>query len=158
MTEFKGFTHYIIINDKNEIVGYWSSGIVPNQIPAETDILIREGGGTQFRLFDDGPENPSIWEISPYGNVYKYRWDGGIIMKTHEEVAAEAEALRVAALPGEVRSNRNRLLDEADKMLFEWRPMADEKREEWRVYMQELRDLTKQPGFPGTVVWPGKPE
>jgi hypothetical protein len=156
-----GCKHYIIVNDKSEIVRCWSSGTVPNRTPGKDDILIRENGGTQFRLFEDGEENPTIWEIRFYSSIYLYRWDSDnrlIVAKTPDEIAAEIEALRLAKLPGEIRSRRNSLLDEADKMLFDWRPMADEKREEWRVYMQELRDLTEQPGFPEAVEWPVEPE
>ena len=30
--------------------------------------------------------------------------------------------------------------------------------DEWRVYRQALRDVSKQPGYPHAVSWPTKPE
>jgi hypothetical protein len=155
---FPGFKHYAAVNDKGEITDKWSSGPNPGRIPAASDVLLRENGGWLPYLIDPATDGP-LSERVLGGDVYRYRISNGLIAaKAPDEIAAEAEALRVAALPGEIREKRNRLLDEADKMLFEWRPMADEKREEWRAYMQELRDLTKQPGFPVSVEWPAEPE
>lgn len=37
-------------------------------------------------------------------------------------------------------------------------PLTVEKKQEWSVYRQELRDITSQPGFPWNVAWPTKPE
>jgi hypothetical protein len=155
---FPGFRHYATVNSKGEITDKWSSGPDRDRSPAATDVLLREDGGWLPYLTDpaaDGPLSEHVFD----GDVYRYRIsDGLIVAKTPEEIAAEIEALRIAALPREIRAKRNRLLDAADKMRFEWRPMADAKREEWIEYMQELRDLTKQPGFPESVVWPEKPE
>jgi hypothetical protein len=36
-------------------------------------------------------------------------------------------------------------------------PIAPEKREEWAVYRQALRDIPEQPGFPWEVEWPVPP-
>jgi hypothetical protein len=58
--------------------------------------------------------------------------------------------------PLAVRVERDRLLVECD-----WTQLPDvplETRDAWAAYRQALRDLTDQPGFPGTVVWPVPPK
>lgn len=57
----------------------------------------------------------------------------------------------------EVRSQRNSLLCDCDWMFtFYDRPIAN--KEAWLAYRQELRDITKQAGFPDNVVWPTRPD
>jgi hypothetical protein len=153
-----GIKHYARINDKAEITELWSDCIAPQRAKDEYDRLLRSDIFVGPYLFTPDTCEP-LFEFTPGGTVYKYKiLDGAVVEKPLAEIAAEAEALRLAALPGNIRAERNRLLDEADKMLFEWRPMAEEKRREWREYMQELRDLTKQAGFPEAVEWPVEPE
>lgn len=40
----------------------------------------------------------------------------------------------------------------------DWTQLPDVDKPEWREYRQQLRDLTKQDGFPDRVVWPKPPE
>ena len=54
----------------------------------------------------------------------------------------------------EVRTKRDRLLNETD-----WTQMADtalseDKKEAYRIYRQALRDVPEQPGFPYDIIWP----
>ena len=53
----------------------------------------------------------------------------------------------------EARSKRNQLLEDSD-----WTQIPDAPVDQaaWKLYRQELRDITDQPGFPTTVVWPVK--
>jgi hypothetical protein len=55
----------------------------------------------------------------------------------------------------EVRSERNLLLIQSD-----WTQVADAPVDQaaWATYRQELRDITKQEGFPDNVIWPVRPE
>lgn len=68
--------------------------------------------------------------------------------------AMEAEwPLRVASA---VRLDRNRLLAETD-----WSQAADTPqaiKDKYVSYRQALRDIPQQPGFPGNITWPTKPE
>lgn len=52
------------------------------------------------------------------------------------------------------RQQRNKLLSECD-----WTQLADSTadKQAWATYRQELRDLTKQSGFPWTITWPTAP-
>ena len=54
----------------------------------------------------------------------------------------------------EVRAKRNQKLAATD-----WMGMSDVTMStEWATYRQSLRDITSQPGFPGTITWPDEPE
>ena len=56
-----------------------------------------------------------------------------------------------------VRTKRDMLLVECDWMFtFTDRPIQN--REAWAAYRQELRDITKQTGFPDDVIWPTRPD
>ena len=56
-----------------------------------------------------------------------------------------------------VRQKRAKLLLESDFTQMPDYPISEQKREEWRVYRQCLRDLTSQPGYPEGLIWPTKP-
>lgn len=53
-----------------------------------------------------------------------------------------------------IREKRNELLVQTD-----WTQVLDSPvdRQDWAIYRQSLRDITSQPGFPTTVIWPEKP-
>ena len=68
----------------------------------------------------------------------------------------DARAAKDAEQARSVRADRNKKLQETD--WSQGKDIPDSISEPWAVYRQELRDLTKQPGFPWEVVWPTKPE
>lgn len=93
-------------------------------------------------------------------------------------IAKTEDYERVAA---EVRKRRNELLDESDKeMAFDrigfdipenitmtniitvlkslFKTLADLRDGKWAKYRQELRDISKQEGFPFNVTFPDKPD
>lgn len=55
----------------------------------------------------------------------------------------------------EARRKRDGLLIQSD-----WTQMPDAPVDKaaWAIYRQELRDITKQSGFPLEVIWPNKPQ
>jgi len=60
-----------------------------------------------------------------------------------------------AYLATQARAKRDRLLTSCD-----WTQTADQANEtktKYQAYRQTLRDLTNQPGFPFTIVWPTIP-
>ena len=83
---------------------------------------------------------------------------GPIFTDNEEATAAEQEAAYKAQKDAEqaknVREQRNKLLSESD-----WTQLADAPVDAviWSNYRQELRDVTKQDGFPFSVVWPESP-
>ena len=53
----------------------------------------------------------------------------------------------------EVRAERNAKITACD-----WRVLPDVSNSDvWKTYRQALRDVPKQAGFPGSVVWPVEP-
>jgi hypothetical protein len=55
-------------------------------------------------------------------------------------------------------TQRNRLLAESDWTQLADVPLSAEKKTEWAVYRQALRDVPQQTGFPQTIQWPASPE
>lgn len=70
---------------------------------------------------------------------------------TKQEVDAKTKQDKADA----VRAERNRLLAECDWTQLEDAPFD---KQAWAKYRKALRDITKQAGFPGSVVWPVPPE
>lgn len=80
---------------------------------------------------------------------------GGMWVQTWIVTPASPEevAQRTNDLANSVRAERDYLLSQTD-----WMALTDTTlTPAWATYRQELRDVTKQPGFPKTVVWPTKP-
>lgn len=57
----------------------------------------------------------------------------------------------------EIRNVRNGLLAESDWTQAADSPLSNEKKSEWVVYRQELRDLLNNLSDPFNVIWPTKP-
>jgi hypothetical protein len=74
--------------------------------------------------------------------------------KTASENEAAYKAQKDAEQAKSVREERNKKLSECD-----WTQVADALVDKavWATYRQELRDLTKQTGFPWEVTWPTQP-
>tara|TARA_S200002703_G_scaffold156202_1_gene161380 strand:+ start:254 stop:535 length:282 start_codon:yes stop_codon:yes gene_type:complete len=85
------------------------------------------------------------------------------IIKNGIEHNATAE--EIAWMEGVAANASSRLADsirlERDIKLAatDWRASSDlTLSTEWATYRQSLRDITEQPGFPGTITWPTEPE
>lgn len=97
-----------------------------------------------------------------------------------DTLIAKAKELEIAELSQKIREERNKLLQESDKeMAFDRlglelpteinmtniistlkkfaSALSSVMTGEWAKYRQELRDITKQEGFPYNVVYPTKP-
>ena len=88
------------------------------------------------------------------GPVFKdYTKEDGTVI-TAAEAEAEYKASKDAEQAKNVRQTRNDRLKECD-----WTQLADSTadKQAWATYRQELRDLTKQSGFPWTITWPTAP-
>ena len=70
--------------------------------------------------------------------------------KTADELEADKQSLAAR-----VRAERNRLLSDCD-----WTQLADAPVDSviYAKYRQDLRDITKQDGFPVSVIWPESPK
>ena len=144
--------HYIRIREDGCIIDGFSDAF---REPTEDAILLNEQGGYQFRLYPGGEENPSLFDWD--GMIPLYKWDGEVIPRTEEEIEAERAELSLPTAE-EVRSQRDKLLAETDWTQVLDAPISAESREAFRVYRQDLRDITEQEGFPANVIWPDMPE
>lgn len=73
----------------------------------------------------------------------------------------ELNALAVKAQVDVLRQHRKKLLDDSDWTQQPDSTLSDEKKEEWRVYRQKLRDLTNNITTVDEAVnfiWPNSPE
>jgi hypothetical protein len=84
-------------------------------------------------------------------NAERQRWETTWVVrdKTADELQAEFD--RKA---DDVRAQRNSKLAASD-----WTQLADSAADKaaWAKYRQALRDISKQAGFPSTIVWPEMP-
>jgi hypothetical protein len=160
---FDGIGHYVRTDAEGRILSGYASWKGPIN---EGDTLLHTSIFTLFRLFPDQKDSPPLMKDVYFGDpvsvivqVYTHKLTSdGPVERSAEEIEADAEALRLAALPGRIREERLSRLRAADENMYEWVPMDPEKRQEWRDYMQALRDITKQPGFPTDITWPTRPE
>lgn len=88
--------HYIVVDAKNRITDGWSDGLQPDRDIAGA-ICINEQGGYQFRLFQNGVENPCLCELKHMIPLYKYE-NGEVIRRTKEEIEADIAAIPVPVL------------------------------------------------------------
>lgn len=58
----------------------------------------------------------------------------------------------------EIKKKRFDLLLSSDWTQLPNNPLTPEKQAEWATYRQALRDITAQPGYPQSVVWPVLPQ
>lgn len=75
-------------------------------------------------------------------------------IKTAEQVEQE----RLDGLADQIRNQRNTLIAETDYLIMPDYPMSKDKKDAVRAYRKELRDISKQKGFPENVDFPEKPE
>lgn len=82
--------HYITIRSDGVITDAWSDGSRHDKDTANA-VCINKKGGYQFRLYPDGEENPSIFDID---GIPLYKWDGEkVISRTEEEINEERTAI-----------------------------------------------------------------
>ncbi len=96
-----GNRHYIRADAEGRVLEGWSDGPIRDR-DTEGAVLLRSGGGYQFRLTPEGPENPALLDES---GVPLYRWDGErVLARTAAEIAADR-----ALLPAKHKSAEERL-------------------------------------------------
>jgi hypothetical protein len=96
---------------------------------------------------DDMVPNGSYFVIEE-NEVKEYQ---AVRPKTDEERQDE-----INSLWSNIRSQRNFLLEKSDWTQLPDSPLSEEKKEEWRLYRQGLRDITNQPD-PRAIIWPTEP-
>lgn len=100
------------------------------------------------------PEHNPDTHFVEYGPVPVKEGNSWFLMPAVRELSADQLAERAASAAASVRQTRAGLLTETD-----WTGLSDVTMSPaMATYRQALRDITSQPGFPHSVVWPLKPE
>lgn len=108
-----------------------------------------------IKMVEDGAEEIPIDIFNGYpnyANTQNTRKSGGVWV-----FDLNVEAQVTEQLAANVRLERDLLLTSCDWTQNADAPLTDSQMEEWRVYRQALRDITRQVGFPQNVTWPAQP-
>lgn len=104
--------HYIFVDAAGRVTDGWSDGTFPERDTASA-MLLREDGGYQFRLLEEGEENPALYAMD---GVALYKWENNAVsLRTEAELAADRAAIP-APWPTE-DEDRDALLVELDYRL-----------------------------------------
>jgi hypothetical protein len=116
--------------------------------------IIDENGNYVVQIFDVAPI-----ELSKGSKVVPPRPESYYEWKNNKWV--ENASLKYSILSEKMRSERDfLLLTEVDPMVtnpLRWADLSESQRQAVIDYRRSLLDITDQPGFPETVVWPTKP-
>lgn len=96
----------------------------------------------------------SGWTYTPPPGEGPHKWEGSQWVAYDQEPPQSIPGPNYDAMADDVRKQRNDLLAACD-----WTQVADAPvdKDAWAAYRQALRDITAQPDFPLSVVWPEKP-
>ncbi len=138
-----------VVDHNRDLPKTWKN--VSNFHLFDTDFL-KEYGWYPFRFVEAPDMNNSV--IS--GSYFEINEDEVVEYqtrrpKTEEEIQEEIEQKWRG-----IRERRNRLLFECDWTQLSDSPLGEDKREAWKMYRQELRDITNY-ASPDEVIWPIEP-
>lgn len=118
---FRGYTHYIKVNENNRVIDGWSTGATPDKDPSDA-VVLRTDGSYEFRLFPTGEDNPvlltyddiplyayadgEVFRLSYAGVEHERELRGG---KTHKELQKENEFLKAQI---QAQSNRSDFVED----------------------------------------------
>lgn len=124
---------------------------------------------------EDGNEKVSYFYLSYRVNMSYSEKLNNYISKNYDTLLEGAKSKCYADAAAAVRAKRNKLLQESDKevvldrlevpknitisnVVSVLKQFFESMNSNWTVYRQELRDITKQDGFPFDVTFPTKPK
>ena len=124
---------------------------------------------------EDGSKKVSYLYLSYRINMSYSEKLNNYISKNYDTLLEGAKSKCYADAAAAVRAKRNKLLQESDKevvldrlaipkdisisnIVGALKQFFESMNSNWIVYRQELRDITKQEGFPFNVVFPTKPK
>lgn len=141
--------HYITVDENNIVVNAFSSDF---KEPRKEDICVLKDGERHFRL-----------EIKEdFAPLYRYRWNPDKKEIEHDKGESQLETIRPWVYGGIV-TERNKLLFESDWTQMPDSPLSEAKKDEWKIYRQTLRDITKLhreksiKSMEHLIEWPEKP-
>ena len=98
---------------------------------------------------------PSDYTID--GSYYEITDDEVLEIQTTRPLTDEEQQTIIDSHWANIRSRRNIELNESDWTHISDSPLTVEKKEEWQIYRQSLRDITTQLN-PFSIEWPTPPE
>ena len=98
---------------------------------------------------------PSDYTID--GSYYEITDDEVLEIQTTRPLTDEEQQNIIDSQWANIRSRRNIELNESDWTHISDSPLTVEKKEEWQIYRQSLRDITTQLN-PSSIEWPTPPE
>lgn len=110
------------------------------------EITFPQDGANWIEVEDDINKS-SVWKKE--GN--------SVSALTEEEIASIKLEMRTKSFMQDIRNERKKLLDLSDWTQFDTTPLSAEKKAEWAVYRQALRDLPDTIEDVTSFVWPTQP-
>ena len=99
---------------------------------------------TYARIVEDAPENASGSYVA---KIKYYPGDQSFGFFIGSSISSDIT----------VRQQRDILLADSDWTQLADAPLTATKKAQWATYRQALRDISSQPGYPGSVTWPTPP-
>lgn len=80
-----------------------------------------------------------------------------IEISEEEAIALQSGNINQDILKESIRSQRDSLLQKSDWTQMSDVPLLPSDKLKWMIYRNELRNITLQPTFPDSVIWPSAP-
>jgi len=139
-----------IVGNPTELPRNWAN--ISNFYLFDNETL-KQYGWYPFRFVESDISSNQFYDGSDFvieeNEVVEYQ---KVRNKTPQEIEQENEDTWTS-----IRYSRNELLTECDWTQLSDGPLTNQKKQEWIVYRQALRDITLQVN-PFNVIWPTKPE
>lgn len=107
----------------------------------------------EFTQIPEVPRFKKLIELTPIkrsNDIYYQTWG-------FEDMTEEEKQIATANKTLEIRNTRKFKLYESDWTQLPDVILSTEKKVEWNIYRQSLRDISNQQGFPWEIVWPQTP-
>lgn len=119
-------------------------------------IIMNDVASFIYKLIDESPDRPPGFT---YGNTWEsIKFPEGYEKPPKEEFEAKLQELIDAQPWKELRQERNKRLAACDWVTLKAYSTATPVPDEWKVYMQALRDLPSNTEDPTNPVWPMRPD
>lgn len=129
-----------------------------NSKPKKFEIESMENGKVAASFHDNIQKQDDMYCYDRYKMILNNRSNlMEDIENNYENWLQFAKDREYEKLATEVRIKRDKLLSETDWTQVTDMVLKEEKQEEYKVYRQELRDITRQEGFPYMVSFPLEP-
>ena len=140
----------IVASENRYLPMNWNNISNFNSLDADS---LKQFGWYPYRFV--GVTIPSGYTID--GSYYEITDDEVLEIQTTRPLTDEEQQTIIDSHWANIRSRRNTELNECDWTQISDSPLTAEKKEEWQIYRQSLRDITTQLN-PSSIEWPTPPE